>query len=84
MSPLYPGTILSAFSESTIKTVLNQSKETRVRIRLRSATSGGNEMRGFGGIFPMVPEGDVEGIKRSSELFEDRLELAQGDCAGGC
>ena len=45
---------------------------------------GGNEMRGFGGIFPLVPEGDVEGIKRSSELFEDRLELAQGDCAGGC
>lgn len=45
---------------------------------------GGNAMRGFGGIFPLVPECDVEGIKRSSELFEDRLELAQGDCAGGC
>jgi hypothetical protein len=27
-------------------------------------------MRGFGGIFPLVPEGDVEGIQRSSELFE--------------
>jgi hypothetical protein len=41
-------------------------------------------MRGFGGIFPLVPEGDMEGTKRSSELFEERLELAQGDCAGGC
>ena len=36
-------------------------------------------MRGFGGIFPLVPECDVEGIKRSSELFEERLELAQGN-----
>jgi hypothetical protein len=40
---------------------------------------GGNAMRGFGGIFPLVPEGDMEGIKRSSELLEERLELAQGN-----
>ena len=34
--------------------------------------------RSFGGIFSTVPEGDVEGTKRSSELFEERLALAQG------
>ena len=50
----------------------------------RGLGGSGSAMRGFGGIFPLVPEGDVEGIKRSSELFEERLELAQGDCAGCC
>ena len=34
--------------------------------------------RSFGGIFSPVPEGDVEGTKRCSELFEGRLALAQG------
>jgi len=34
--------------------------------------------RSFGGIFSPVPEGDMEGTKRSSELFEERLALAQG------
>lgn len=36
-------------------------------------------MNSFGRIFPLVSEGDMETINRSSELFEERLELAEGD-----